>query len=280
MELAPDRTDPRFALAYSYNESKREAEALFHYRQYLLAKDDPVAWNNLGVAASSLKLPVTAVSSYLRADQQGSTLATSNLAFDKLEAGFVEEATELCGRGLKATEPDARLYDALAKCKRAQADEATREAELLDATKLHREVRRAMGKASLMATPHSLRSLWLGPHCPLAATFDGTRVVMKGAYERKPNAISGLAGGLFADKSETITVEYIGELYGAAFVGKVKTSTPSALASVLTYSGSTESDCLGYLDSNGTQFVILQGRNQYVLLASGESQTIAGSRSS
>lgn len=118
LEVAPDRTDPRFALAHQYAQIHRDAEALFHYRQYLLAKDDPGAWNNVGVAASALKLPVTAVESYLRADNQGNTLATSNLAFNKLEAGFVEEATELCERGLKTKEPDTRLLDALADCKR------------------------------------------------------------------------------------------------------------------------------------------------------------------
>lgn len=281
LELAPDRTDPRFALAHKYADLDLDAEALFHYRQHLLAKDDPGVWNNVAVAASALKLPVTAIEGYLLADKEGNTLATSNLAYTKLEAGFADEAIELCNRGLMAAEPNPRLYEALAKCKRVREDESTKESELLDATKLRREVRRAMGKASLLAAPQNLGNSWQGPNCQLIATLEGSRVVMKGAYERKLNSLGGLMGGFLADeKSETVAVEYLGEFYGQAFVGKVKTSTPSALASVLTYSDSGESDCVGYLDSNGTQLVVLQGQNQYVLLASGESPPITGSRSS
>jgi tetratricopeptide (TPR) repeat protein len=271
LELAPDRIDPRFALAHKYADLDRDAEALFHYRQYLREKDDPGGWNNLAVAASALKLPVTAIDGYLRADKEGNTLATSNLAFVKLEAGFADEAIELCNQGLKAKEPNPRLYDALAKCKRAQEDEATKESELLGATKDRREVLRATGKASLLATPDSLHSTWQGPRCQLSATLDGSRVVMVGTYERKlGNTLGNLMSGLFTDnRTEAVTVEYVGELHGEAFIGKVRTSTPSEVAGVLSLAGREGSDCFGYLDSNGTQLVILEGKNRYALSALG-----------
>lgn len=266
LELAPDRIDPRFALAHKYADLDRDAEALFHYRQYLREKDDPGGWNNLAVAASALKLPVTAIDGYVRADKEGNTLATSNLAYTKLEAGFADEAIELCNQGLKAKEPNPRLYEALAKCKRAQEDEATKEFELLGATKDRREVLRATGKASLLATPDSLRSTWQGPRCQLSATLDGSRVMMVGTYERKlGNTLGNLMSGLFTDdRTETVTVEFVGELYGEAFVGKVKTSAPSMLAGLLSLADKGN-DCVGYLDSNGTQLVILEGKNRYVL---------------
>lgn len=269
LELAPDKTSPRFSLALKYAELRLNAEALFHYRQYLLARDEPGAWNNLGVAAANLKLPVTAVDCYLRADKAGNTLATSNLAFAKLEAGFTDEAIELCNSRMGQKDLDPRLFDALAKSKRAQEDESTKESERLGEIVVRREVFRAMGKASLGSTPSSLRPTWQGPHCLLAATFDGSHVVMKGTYERKPNSISGLMSGIFADsRPETVTVEYIGEMYGEAFVGKVKTSTPSTPAvSLLSLGGGEGSDCVGYLESNGAQFVMLAGKNRYTLAA-------------
>lgn len=269
LELAPDRTEPRFALAFKYDELKMGAEALFHYRQYLLAKEDPTAWNNLGVAASALKLPVTAIDGYVRADKNGNTLATSNLAFCKLQAGFVDEAIELCTRGLTAEDPNARLLDALAQSRRAREDENERESTLLDATKVRRQVLRAMGKASLLATPNRMNDTWEGPLCHLAATLDGSRVTMTGIYERKAGTLAGLMGGLFADnRSEAVTVEYVGHLYGEAFVGQIKTSTPSSpLTGTLTLLGSEGIDCIGYLDSNGSQLVILEGKNRYVLSA-------------
>jgi tetratricopeptide (TPR) repeat protein len=268
LELAPDRKDPRFALAHKYGDLDLNAEALFHYRQYLLAKDDSGGWNNFAVAASALRLPVTSIDGFLRADNQGSTLATGNLAFIKLEAGFVDEAIELCNRGLKAEDPNPRVIEALAKCKLAKEDEAKKETELLGATKVHREVLRATGKASLLATPGSLHSTWQGPRCQLTATFDGQRVAMVGTYERKvDNTLGALMSGLFTDnRTEKITVEYAGELYGEAFVGKAKTSTPSALAGLLSLAGQGN-DCVGYLDSNGTQLVIFEGKDRYVLTA-------------
>jgi hypothetical protein len=73
--------------------------------------------------------------------------------------------------------------------------------------------------------------------------------------------------GLAADSPpETVTVEYIGEMYGEAFVGKVKSSTPSTSATgILSGFGGEGTDFVGYLDSGGTRFVILEGKNRYAL---------------
>jgi hypothetical protein len=122
----------------------------------------------------------------------------------------------------------------------------------------------------LLATPDSLRSTWQGPRCRLSAKLDGSRVVMVGTYERKlGNTLGGIMSGSFTDdRTETVTVEFVGELYGEAFVGKVKTSAPSMLAGLLSL-GDKGNDCVGYLDSNGTQLVISEGKNRYVLDAYG-----------
>jgi tetratricopeptide (TPR) repeat protein len=270
LELAPDKTNPRFALAHKYSELHLNAEALYHYRQYVLAKDDPGGWNNLGVAAANSKLPVTAVDCYLRADKAGSTLATSNLAFAKLEAGFTDEAIELCNNRTEAKDIDPRLFDALAKSNRAREDEATKESELLGEIVVRREVFRAMGKASLRSTPSSLRPTWQGSNCRLVAEFDGSRVAMNGTYERQSGSMTGFLGGLFSatNSTEIVTVEYTGEMFGEAFVGKVKTSTPSTPAvGLLSLGGGQGSDCVGYIESNGAQFVMLDGKNRYILEA-------------
>jgi tetratricopeptide (TPR) repeat protein len=269
LELAPDRANPRFELAYQYAELDRDAEALFHYRQYLLAKDDPGGWNNLGVAASALKLPVTAIDAYLRANKEGNTLATSNLAFAKLEAGFADEAMELCNRALKEVEEASpRLLDALAACRRAQEEEATKESEQLDAIKVRREMLRATGKASLLAPPDRLPGTWNGPRCQLAATLTDSSVVMTGTYEQKAGGyLSALLNPFTDNRLETVTVEYVGQFYGRAFVGKVKTSTPTSLAGTLSLLGGEGIECVGYLDSNDDQLVILEGTNRYALSA-------------
>lgn len=90
---------------------------------------------------------------------------------------------------------------------------------------------------------------------------------MIGTYERKFSG--GLLSGLYTDnRAETVTVEYAGEFYGQAFVGKVKTSSPSTLAGLLSLADQG-SDCVGYLDSNGTQLVILEGKDRYLLTSLG-----------
>ena len=162
------------------------------------------------------------------------------------------------------------MFDALAKSKRAQEDEATKESELLGEIVVRREVFRAVGKASLQSTPRDLHPIWQGPNCRLGAILEGSHAVMKGTYERKSGMLSGLMGNLFADSpSETVTVEYIGEMYGEAFVGKVKSSTPSSTSAtgVLSSLAGEGSDCVGYLDSAGTQFVMLEGKSRYALSA-------------
>jgi hypothetical protein len=86
-----------------------------------------------------------------------------------LEAGFSDEAIELCNRGVEAKDVDPRLFDALAKSKRAQEDEATKESELLGEIAVRREVFRAVGKATLQSTPSDLHPIWQGPYFPASA---------------------------------------------------------------------------------------------------------------
>lgn len=267
LELAPDRAQPRFDLAYQYGELTRDADALFHYRQYLKAKDDPDGWNNMGVSATNLKLPVTGISAYRKSDKGGNTLGTSNLAFAFLNAGFLEEATTICREGLKAPDPHANLIDATARCNRAWEEEEKKEAELVKKTIVRRNVLRAMGKSSIKAIEVSVPEKWQGPNCILTATVTSTSILLVGTYV--PPA--GL-GGIFAlggkeEKNQTVTVTYTGQLVGHAFIGKVKTSNSgSALASLL--GDDDGSECIGTIDPTMATMELLQKTTDLVKLTS------------
>lgn len=89
----PTDRDLLFEAAYQCGESSAEDLALFHYAHLL--RIDPAhgtALNNAGVAAERLELPITGVRYYKRAEQEGESLASANLAFGLLKAGFIDEA--------------------------------------------------------------------------------------------------------------------------------------------------------------------------------------------
>jgi len=92
----PDDLDRRFKLAYKYSELGENDLALYHYRIHAQRKPTENVWNNIGVAAANLTLPIRAVKAYRKAEELGETLAMSNLAHKFINEGFIEEANELC----------------------------------------------------------------------------------------------------------------------------------------------------------------------------------------
>ncbi|HEY2679444.1 MAG TPA: tetratricopeptide repeat protein [Steroidobacteraceae bacterium] len=280
LEISPERPDPRFDLAYQHAERKEEAEALFHYRQYLLSRDNPGVWNNIGVTATALKLPIAAIDAYIVADRDGNTLATSNLADAKLDAGFVDEAIEVCQRALARPDPDTRLFEVLARCQRAKEEAPKKEAELLKHTKPRREFLRRMGSASLRPTPTESPANWQGPQCLLFAHLENSKITMKGTYERPRFGGLSLGDALAGSpQTETVVVEYSGRFYGFALVGKVKTESVEPrggglLAGSAALIGENGQDFLGYLDSNATQLTVLEGKRIYAVRVAGQSVDI------
>lgn len=95
MRLTPGNVDARFQLAYKYG-SEAPQLALHHYRKILdQAPDHSYSLNNAGVAAQALSLPIKATQFYQRAEAKDNTLASANIAYKLLEAGFTTEATAI-----------------------------------------------------------------------------------------------------------------------------------------------------------------------------------------
>jgi tetratricopeptide (TPR) repeat protein len=276
LELAPDRPNPRFDIAHKYSALDMEANALFHYQQYVAATDNASGWNNLGVSAAQLKLPISAIDAYKRADQAGNSRATSNIAFAQLDAGFLEEALSVCQDGMKKPEPDSRLTEALARCQRAREDEEQKMIGLLEETAPRRTFLRRTGHASIQPAPDVLPRSWQGPKCTLKVTRNGSLLVLTGSYAQKK---SGLASMLFPsdrDKNdvETFTVQYTGKLVGAAFVGKFTSALVrerSQLASSL-LTADDGKDFVAFLDPDHQTIELLIGNDRHALTAIRESE--------
>jgi tetratricopeptide (TPR) repeat protein len=265
LELAPDAYSSRFDLAYKYSEMNLENHALFHYRQHLKINEDPSARNNLGVSAIANKLPITGISAYEKAHVEGNTLATSNLVFALLEAGFLRQAAELCDEGLRKPEPNPRLYEAKARCDRALTEESEKEAKILETTSLRRAALRSVGRSSILKVNQPIPERWLDSQCELTAVVTESRFVLKGSFTRKEQ---GTLGGLLLGKFEAVerryTVLYEGVLVGHSFVGTVKTNSDTQSSSLL--GGDSGKECIGTLDQSLRSFEFLIGRKDKLTL--------------
>lgn len=93
VELKPNDTGLIFKVGYSYAESKYDELSLLHYKNARdINPEDEAVQNNLGVQYDNLKMPVKSILSYKKAEKLGNTLASANLAYRLMNAGFTEEA--------------------------------------------------------------------------------------------------------------------------------------------------------------------------------------------
>src|SRR3990167_6452215 len=93
VELKPNDTGLIFKVGYSYAESEYDELSLLHYKNARdINPEDAAVQNNLGVQYDNLKMPVKSILSYKKAEKLGNTLASANLAYRLMNAGFTEEA--------------------------------------------------------------------------------------------------------------------------------------------------------------------------------------------
>jgi hypothetical protein len=221
LELAPSREQPRFALAYLYSERGRRADALFHYIQLLKAHDDPMAWNNLGVSAAELKLPARAIDAYHSAEGKGNSLATSNLAYAYLAAGFVDQAIRLCEEGLGRENPHPNLSDAHAAALRAREAEQAREEDLINKAAPNRKKWVELAIASVRPSVEGIPPQWTGPQAALQAALHGSQLEFEGQYTRP--ALGGLAGLMpLGSRAEEFSILFKLEMTGLAGIGTIE----------------------------------------------------------
>lgn len=91
--MKPNDTGLIFKVGYSYAESEYDELSLLHYKNARdINPEDEAVQNNLGVQYDDLKMPVKSILSYKKAEKLGNTLASANLAYRLMNAGFTEEA--------------------------------------------------------------------------------------------------------------------------------------------------------------------------------------------
>ena len=147
VQLAPANKSLRFDLAYAYGEQGAPAAAFLQYNN-LLSRDPEHngAANNLAVAASILGLESIAVEYYKRAEDLGNTLATANLAWNLIKAGFLQEAKARLEPKIALADVHRNVLDALGGVAKRESQDETKSKDILKAAEKTRGVRARIGE--------------------------------------------------------------------------------------------------------------------------------------
>ena len=194
------QSDLRFKLAYDHAESGLNDIAAYHYHVVLEQREMDGAMNNLANILGPLGFPVSSIENYKGAIKLGNTLAAGNLAFRLLDAGMAEEAKAVVDQAMKASNPDAKVTDALAAISRSRQEEGKKYGELLKGTAEKRSFFAAMGEASLSKDKADVAGRWAFPLPTIDLQTEGDHLT---GIARNPIYPSGLALALTPDPDRT-----------------------------------------------------------------------------
>ncbi|KKQ31917.1 MAG: hypothetical protein US45_C0037G0011 [Candidatus Nomurabacteria bacterium GW2011_GWA1_37_20] len=140
VELKPNDTGLIFKVGYSYAESEYDELSLLHYKNaQAINPNDESVQNNLGVQYDNLKMPIKSVSSYRKAEKLGETLASANLAYRLMNAGFTEEATTILNSAMEKESVHPNVNSALSDLpKRIEKEDETEKGKIKSALDLRK----------------------------------------------------------------------------------------------------------------------------------------------
>jgi tetratricopeptide (TPR) repeat protein len=247
LELKPDDITKRFQLAFRYSQEKQEKLSLFHYLRIPERLREGGTWNNLGVQYGTLGLKARSIKAYRKAEQLGETLAMSNLSQSLIDAGFLEEASDICNRAIQMEDYHKNISGAITRIKELPEEEEKEEKELLKKALPYSEFFRAYGKALTVPDPDNRIETWEGPECHLRLEIRDRTFIAEGTYESDSRNL-GLAlpryfgvGSAATSGPTTHHVRYAGKLTGYTVKAEVtdveqtEEPTPSlALPTLLT----------------------------------------------
>jgi tetratricopeptide (TPR) repeat protein len=264
VELRPADWQLRFNLAYKHSQCENDDMALHHYIKIPPRLRDAGTWNNLGVSFSNFDMPAKSNSAFQRAENQGDTLAMSNLGFRLLRAGLIDEAAERAKKAVKLEAYHANITDLLKRLKEVPEEEEKRETEALEKVKPKAAFYRQLGNAALAQTPNEIGDKWETPEAVLSASLNGMDVRIWGSYEQDANALMGvgLLGGLIRQKVVR-HVEYILKLRGNLLIGEVRRTTDGETSPSLAALGIGNRKIVMYLETDGTVLHVMDGSSLY-----------------
>jgi Tfp pilus assembly protein PilF len=140
IECSPNDKDLRFDAAYSYNDAGLVHLSLLHYLKATeFDPDHSSALNNVGIVYGQLGMPVKQIKSYKRASNNKNTLASANMAYQYIEAGFAEEAKILLQEANQEENVHSNVNKALSALADARQSEDDKEKESLEEARIRRQ---------------------------------------------------------------------------------------------------------------------------------------------
>jgi tetratricopeptide (TPR) repeat protein len=266
VELRPADWQLRFNLAYKHSQCGNNDMALHHYIKIPSQLRDAATWNNLGVSFSNFDMPAKSTSAFQRAENQGDTLAMSNLGFRLLRAGFVDDAANRAKKAIKLETYHTNITDLLKRLKEVPEEEEKQEAEALEKVRPRAAFYRQLGIAALAQTPDKIGDKWEAPEAVLSASLNGMDVRISGSFEEDANALMGvgLLGGILRQKVVR-QVEYMLKLRGNLLIGEVKRTTDGETSPSLIALGMANRKVVMYFEPDGTLLHVMEGSNFYTL---------------
>jgi tetratricopeptide (TPR) repeat protein len=140
IENSPNDVSLRFDAAYSYSEENLRPLALLHYDTLLdFRPDHRTALNNIAVTYGELEMPVHKVQCLQKSVEHKESLASANLAYQYMNAGFIQEATQILGEAKQYKNPHQNVGRALADiAAKPEAEREVKEKHLEDAQQQRR----------------------------------------------------------------------------------------------------------------------------------------------
>lgn len=220
IELTPDDLESRFNLAFKHSELGNRDLALLHYSKVPFQMRSGILWNNLGAEYDEFVMPGKAVLAFQQSEQKRETLAMSNLARKLANAGFIQQAKEICEKALGIENYHNNAARVLAELRDIEEQEEKKPSELRDKAAPKAKFYQDVGRAVTKPEPSGLSNYWIGPTGVLELKQNGDEITISGAYEVSntlSNALAGIAGGA----ATRWLVEYTGKLRGRAIDGAV-----------------------------------------------------------
>jgi tetratricopeptide (TPR) repeat protein len=222
LSLDPSDNEQRFNLAYKYSHTGRSDMAALHYERIPAPVRTSAGWNNLGVAYDGLSFAIRAVDAYRRAADAGETLAASNIAKRFLDAGFVQEASDLLEEASRQPEHDKLVDTRFAEVKEARDDEGKERDKLLPKSRATSDFYSTYGEARLARDLVDVAGSWKTPRGTATVVLSGTEFVA--TQEERVVGLLGLAaashfGAVTADPIRRLLVT--GRLVGRTIVATI-----------------------------------------------------------
>ncbi|MCG9911463.1 MAG: hypothetical protein MH137_09200 [Flavobacteriales bacterium] len=138
LELTPNNTYLLFEAAYNYSETEEDLKDLGLLFYKMLLGFDPKyqsALNNIGVAYKNLGLEIKSIEHYKKAFEFKNSLAASNLAYQLIHLGFINEAEDYLKKAEEFENPHENVFEATSSIKTKITKEKEEEEKIINNAK-------------------------------------------------------------------------------------------------------------------------------------------------